>query len=221
MKPRRKTNTEISKIECLIQLFPLYSEDLGIDLSTPSGRFRWFVASILFGARIGEQIAAKTYRCFEAAGVLDSPDKMLKAGWDRLVEILDAGGYARYDFSTATKLLEIMTVLQQKYGGLENLYRQASTGKDLEKRLLEFSGIGPTTAQIFLRELRGIWHLQPRAAEIAQAAARTLSIDLNQLEAGRLARVETALVKLYLRYCKKRKCNECPMEDFCNHKIRQ
>jgi endonuclease III len=146
---------------------------------------------------------------------------MLKAGWDRLVEILDAGGYARYDFSTATKLLEIMTVLQQKYGGLENLYCQAPTEKDLEKRLLEFNGVGPTTAQIFLRELRGIWHLQPRVAEIAQAAARTLSIDLSQLEAERLARVETALVKLYLRYCKKRKCNECPMEDFCKHKIRQ
>jgi len=79
---------DITKIDRLLKLFPLYSEDLGIDLSTPSGRFRWFVASILFGARISEQIAANTYRCFEAAGIVDAPDKIIGAGWDRLVEIL-------------------------------------------------------------------------------------------------------------------------------------
>jgi len=117
-------DNDINKIDRLLKLFPLYSEDLGIDLSTPSGRFSWFVASILFGARISEQIAAKTYQYFEAAGIIDTPDKIIEAGWDSLVEILDAGGYVRYDFSTATKLLEIMTVLQQNYGSLENLFTQ-------------------------------------------------------------------------------------------------
>ena len=117
-------DNDINKIDRLLKLFPLYSEDLGIDLSTPSGRFSGFVASILFGTRISEQIAAKTYQYFEAAGIIDTPDKIIEAGWDSLVEILDAGGYVRYDFSTATKLLEIMTVLQQNYGSLENLFTQ-------------------------------------------------------------------------------------------------
>ena len=206
---------DITKIDRLLKLFPLYSEDLGIDLSTPSGRFRWFVASILFGARISEQIAANTYRCFEAAGIVDAPDKIIEAGWDKLVEILDAGGYVRYDFSTATKLLEIMSVLQQNYGSLENLYCQASDGKDLERRLQEFKGIGPTTAQIFLRELRGVWQVQPRVAEIARTCAANLNVTLGQFERERLARVETVLVKLYLRYCKRRKCSQCPMADSC------
>jgi len=205
---------DAAKIDRLLKLFLLYSEDLGIDLSTPSGRFRWFVASILFGARIGEQIAANTYRCFEAAGI-DAPDKIIDAGWDRLVEILDAGGYVRYDFSTATKLLEIMTALQQKYGSLENLYHQASDGKDLERRLKEFKGIGPATVQIFLRELRGIWQVQPEVAGIARASAVNLNVDLSQFEGERLARVETALVKLYLRHCKRQKCRQCPMADSC------
>lgn len=206
---------DISKIDRLLKLFPLYSTDLGIDLSTPSGRFRWFVASILFGARIGEQIAANTYRCFEVAGI-DAPDKIIGAGWDRLVEILDAGGYVRYDFSTATKLLEIMTALRQNYGSLENLYHQASGGKDLEKRLREFKGIGPATAQIFLRELRGLWQVQPEVAGIARTSAANLDVDLSQFEEERLAKVETALVKLYLRYCKRRKCRQCPVADSCH-----
>jgi len=204
----------ITKIDRLLELFPLYSEDLGIDLSAPSGRFRWFVASILFGARIGEQIAASTYRCLEVAGI-DTPNKVISAGWDRLVEILDAGGYVRYDFSTATKLLEIMTSLQQNYGNLENLYSRASDGRDLAKRLQEFKGIGPTTVQIFLRELRGLWQVQPEVTGIARISASNLDIDLSQFEGERLARVETALVKLGLRYCKRRRCSQCPMADCC------
>jgi len=206
---------DITKIDRLLKLFPLYSEDLGIDLSTPSGRFKWFIASILFGARISEQIAANTYRCFEAAGIIDAPDKITAAGWDRLVETLDAGGYVRYDFSTATKLLEIMTALQQNYGSLENLYCRPSDGKDLEKRLQEFRGIGPTTAQIFLRELRGVWQVQPKVTEIARTTAANLNIALGQFDGERLARVETALVKLYLRYCKRRKCCLCPIAVSC------
>jgi len=169
----------------------------------------------LFGARISEQIAARTFQCFKAAGIIDTPDGIIEAGWDRLVEILDDGGYVRYDFSTASKLLEIMTVLKQNYGSLENLYCQALDGKGLERQLQEFKGIGPTTTQIFLRELRGVWRVQPKIAEIAHISAASLNIALCRFEEGRLARVETALVKLYLRYCKRRKCRQCPMADFC------
>jgi len=41
----------MGKVETLCSNFPLYSDDLGIELTKPSGRFRWFLASILFGAR--------------------------------------------------------------------------------------------------------------------------------------------------------------------------
>ena len=202
------------KIDAVLGLFPLYSEDLGIDLSEPEGRFRWFLASILFGARISERIAANTYRQFEVSGV-DTPDRIIEAGWDRLVGILDSGGYVRYDFSTASKLLEVMSALKQKYGSLENLYHQSSDTKDLERRLQEFKGIGPTTVQIFLRELRGKWEIKPAVSKIAQSAARNLGLNLDEFEEERLARVETALVKLGLGYCKKRKCGECPLKKFC------
>src|SRR3990170_5102919 len=91
-----------------------FSKELGIDLSKGKSTeiFKWFLASKLFGARIGTNIAIKTYREFERCGVL-SPEKILETGWDGLVRILDDGGYARYDFSTATKLLEIMADLKK------------------------------------------------------------------------------------------------------------
>jgi len=54
----------MNKIEVLLANFSLYVEDLGIDLEDPSGRFKWFLASILFGARISEKIASNTYKSF-------------------------------------------------------------------------------------------------------------------------------------------------------------
>ena len=56
-----------------------------------------------------------TFKQFENAGVT-TPEAIVAAGWDRLVEILDAGGYVRYDFSTASSLLEAMAKLMKNYG---------------------------------------------------------------------------------------------------------
>jgi len=133
----------------------IYSKDLGINLSSGKEEeiFKWFLACLLFGKPIQQKIAKRTYFEFEKAGIL-SPEKILKAGWDKLVEILDRGHYVRYDFSTATKLLEICKELKEKYGTLINLLNQAKDQKDLERKLLEFKGIGPVTVRIFLRDLK-------------------------------------------------------------------
>jgi endonuclease III len=203
---------DMNTIDRLLSAFPLYSEDLEINLSLPAGRFQWFLASILFGARISEKIACKTFRVFLAEGV-DSPEKILSAGWDRLVRILDAGGYVRYDFSTATKLINVMSTMMERYGSLDELYQQSSDTKDLEKRLKEFYGIGPATVQIFLREMRGVWEINPEVSSRAVEMAECLGINLGELSKELLARVETGLVKLHLRCCKKKKCLECSFSE--------
>lgn len=194
----------MGRVEILCSNFPLYSEDLGIDLIKPSGRFRWFLASVLFGARISEKIAMKTYRTFEKYGIL-SPEKILDAGWDELVRILDEGGYVRYDFSTATKLLNITKELKEKYGSLEELYANSRNTDDLKSKLMEFKGIGEVTSQIFLRELRGVWKIDVPVSIKAAEMAERMNINLEGFEGEKLTRIEDALVKLYLRYGKKRK----------------
>jgi len=209
-------NKNKNKLDLLIANFPTYAETLGIDLKEPSGRFRWFLASILFGARISEKIAIQTYKAFERHGI-DSPDKVIAAGWDELVKILDEGGYVRYDFSTATKLLEIAHRIKDEYGTLDNIYEQSTTTEDLERRLIEFKGIGRVTVQIFLRELRGVWQINPEVSKSARIAAEHLGMDLSQFPSSGelLAKIEAALVKLFLRYCKRQKCDKCPLRMVC------
>jgi endonuclease III len=133
----------------------IYSKDLGINLRSGKEEeiFKWFLACLLFGKPIQQKVAKRAYFEFKKAG-LSNPEKILKASWDRLVEILDRGHYVRYDFSTATKLWEICKELREKYGGITNLLNQAKNQKDLERKLLEFKGIGQVTVRIFLRDLK-------------------------------------------------------------------
>jgi hypothetical protein len=63
----------------------LYSEELEIRLGKNDKEcFKWFLASIVFGARISEIIAKETHRAFVRHGLL-TPQEILKAGWDFLV----------------------------------------------------------------------------------------------------------------------------------------
>lgn len=190
-----------------------YSQELGLDLTREEDRFKWFLASILFAKRISSQIAKKTYQEFEREGIV-TPESILKAGWDKLVEVLDSGGYVRYDFSTASKLLEIASSLKEKYGSLENLYAQAKDNKDLEAKLLEFKGVGPTTVNIFLRELKGIWEkARPSLSPIAKEVASRLGLSEGELEQSP---VESALVRIGLEFCKGEKCLACPVREECS-----
>jgi len=189
-----------------------YAEELGINLNTEEDRFKWFLASILFAKRISSEIAKKTFHEFEKAGIVD-PESVIQAGWDRLVEVLDSGGYVRYDFSTASNLLEIAESLKEKYGSLGNLYAQSKNSQDLEKRLRAFKGVGPTTVNIFLRELRGVWQkARPRLSPQAKKIAPRLGVDKEQME---IPGVESVLVKLYLEFCKHKRCAECPVKEEC------
>jgi endonuclease III len=214
-----------------------YSRQLGIDLTGAASRqiFRWFLASKLFGARISSDIAMRTYREFEKNGVT-TPQSILSTGWDGLVKILDNGGYARYDFSTATKLLSIMNDLIENYGGdLNALHQKAADERDLERRLKELGkGIGGVTVNIFLRELRGVWpKAKPVLSPLVVLSARhlgimkqkTVALDAlekfwasNKVSYRDFTDFEAALLRLGKDYCKKSRCNHCPMQLECIYK---
>jgi endonuclease III len=129
--------------------------ELGIDLTSGSERelFKWFVACLLFGKPIQRQVAGRAYAELAREGLV-TPRAILDAGWDRLVAVLDRAHYVRFDFSTATKLLEVSRALLDRYGSLTKLIRQARSRGDLARRLQEFRGVGPTTTRIFLRDAR-------------------------------------------------------------------
>jgi hypothetical protein len=181
---------------------PLYSEELGIDLSRgrDADYFRWFLASLLFGGRISETIAKNTYRALVRHG-LTTPAKIMSAGWDFLVDpVMREGGYVRYDGRKSAQLLRDCRTLIEDYGGrLSRLERAAASAGDLETRLDAFYGVGPVTANIFLRELRPFWaKADPEPLPVVRALARRFRLDLGRYERKGLtfARVEAGLIRL-------------------------
>jgi hypothetical protein len=173
------SKAEAAAIENLIHTVGgSFSKSLGIDLRAgePGEIFKWFLAAILFGAPISEKIAARTFQVFNREGIT-SPDQILKKGWDGLVQLLDEGGYTRYDFKTATKILQLTQALKEKYKkNLNQIHALASNPADLESQLKGLAkGIGPATVSIFLREMRGIWKkADPLPCDFCIVAAQNL-----------------------------------------------
>jgi hypothetical protein len=179
----------------------LYSEELEIHLRVKDDKeiFKWFLASLLFGARITETIAKNTYRAFERHGLLD-PKKILSSGWDFLVNpIMSEGGYVRYDGRKSRQILTDCEWLLEHYGGsLTQLHRLAKDSKDLESKLLDFYGVGEITANIFLRELRPYWKkADPEPLPVVKTVAQKCGIDLGRY--GRksvlFCRIEAGLIR--------------------------
>jgi hypothetical protein len=177
-------------VRAVIRQYPgRFSVELGIDLDSGRGLevFKWFLASVLFGARISGTIVNKTLREFVSRGIV-SPRIILETGWDGLVEVLDQGGYVRYDFKTATKLLDLSRVLTEIYhADLADLHRAANSPGDLEQRLKSLAkGIGDVTVNIFLREMRSLWEkADPLPSDLAVSAAKDLGFVPRAMKDGR------------------------------------
>jgi hypothetical protein len=180
----------------------IYSEELGIKLKLNNDQelFKWFLASILFGTRISENIAKKTYKTFEKYQLL-RPEKIINAGWDFLVDpIMREGGYVRYDGKTSTQILRNCENLIQEYkGSLKALHREARDSRDLEAKLRNFYGVGPITINIFLRELRAIWEKSdPEPSPLVKRIATILDVNLNKFDRKSMTftRIEAGLIRM-------------------------
>lgn len=136
-----------------------YADEAEITLqNTPVPLFELLVLSMLLGARISANIAVSAARELFSAG-LRNPKAVIDADRKTVVDALGRGNYARYDESTATQLTETSQILVDEYDGdLRKLAHAAENdAKAAHELLQEFKGVGPVGADIFLREVQGVW----------------------------------------------------------------
>ncbi|MBQ0885295.1 endonuclease [Streptomyces sp. RM72] len=136
-----------------------YAEEAGIRLKdTPQPLYRLLILAHLLSARISASIAVATARSLSEAGLRD-PRRMADATWQERVDALGRGGYRRYDERTATQLGEAAELLTERWGGDLRRLREEADGdvSGLRRLLQEFPGVGPTGADIFLREAQLVW----------------------------------------------------------------
>ncbi len=205
-----------------------YSLELGIDVDHGGEEVEcWALLATLFGNRVTAGVAARTYRTLALAGVRTIGEAGGRS-WEQLVALLDAGGYVRYDFRTATRLLDLAAALRSPGDGIVAIGKSLRHPEELMAALDALPGWGPVTVRLFLRELRGVWpgaelppdpHALEAAAHLGLALARSSTGALAAL--GELAEaagldvrdLETALVRLALAH--RRRFAGCPGRAAC------
>ena len=186
----------------------LYAEDAGIKLADrPGPLYQLLVLAILLSAPIPAGTAIAAARELFAAGYR-SPKAMSEASWQDRVDALGRGHYRRYDERTATMLGDGADLLSGKWhGDLRRLRDQADgEASAIASMLTEFSGLGPTGASIFLREVQETWPtVAPYLdAKVTSGARRVrLPYDRESLakllaDSGQPARLAAALVRVSL-----------------------
>jgi hypothetical protein len=207
-----------------------FSAELGIDVDAGDAEVeRWFLAATLFGTRISAAVAERAFAVLNEAGLIRIGQARHVPSED-LIQLLDAAGYARYDFRTTSRLQALSELIDERYDGqAAEIGRRHQAYPALRTALTMLPGWGPVTVQLFLRELRGVWPgaqppLDPRAAfgarhlgllseEQGPAALRRIArlaaaagLDIRDLESG--------LVRLALTH--RRTGSSCPGGDQCD-----
>ncbi|GAA4214978.1 hypothetical protein [Actinocatenispora rupis] len=182
-----------------------YAEQAGIRLAdTPSPLYRLLVLATLLSARISADVAVAAARELSRAG-FRTPRAMRDATWQQRVDALGRGHYRRYDERTATMLGEGADLLLTRWRGDLRRLRAEADGSvaALRDRLTAFPGIGPTGADIFLREVQGVWpETAPYVDRRVSAEARELGLPATAAELARLVprgdlpRLAAALVRV-------------------------
>ncbi|KIR61923.1 MULTISPECIES: hypothetical protein [Micromonospora] len=184
-----------------------YAQEAGIRLADrPGPLYQLLVLATLLSTRIRAGVAVAAARELFACGYR-TPQAMEAASWQARVDALGRGHYRRYDERTATMLgTGARLCLDRWHGDLRRLHREAGGSPAALRRLLtEFPGIGPTGADIFLREAQSVWpDVRPYADRRALAGAGLLGLPADPRGLGGLVdgadfgRLASALVRVAL-----------------------
>jgi endonuclease III len=177
-----------------------YAEEAGIRLADkPAPLYQLLVLTTLLSARISADVAVAAARELFAAGY-GTPQRMRQASWQARVDALGRGHYRRYDERTATMLDDAAGQLLERWHGDLRRLRDEAGGRTARIRelLTEFKGIGPTGADIFLREVQVVWPmLAPYADRRVIQAAKKVGLPPGVKELAGLAEQPDDLARLF------------------------
>jgi endonuclease III len=153
--PGRTEGTQKAVVRALLdRQEATYAAQAGIRLrNAPAPLYQTLVLAILLSTRIRAGIAVAAARALFEAGMRDARS-MAEASWQDRVDALGRGGYRRYDERTSSMLGKGAELLLQRYNGDLRRLREEPGPREA---LLDVPGIGPVGADIFLRDVQGVW----------------------------------------------------------------
>jgi len=131
-----------------------HPEDFGLNvLESEDDMFRWFLLTFMLGKPIQSTVAVNTWRLFIERGY-DNPWALIRESEGALARLLVEGKYTRYNHVMAKALHIMAQQLIDKYdGSLAYLLSVSDDDMQCTKFLTGLYGVGPKTAEIFMREV--------------------------------------------------------------------
>lgn len=183
-----------------------FADEAGITLrDKPKPLFQLLALAMLASKPIGAGVAVAAAGEVFRSG-LRTPDAVLHADRKTMIDAFGRAGYARYDESSATRLTALAARVRERYDGdLRTLAAEAGgDARAAARALQEFDGIGPTGADIYLREAQDVWpwarpYFDDRAVEGAHRIG--LPTDpgrLLELSENHPAQLAAALIRVAL-----------------------
>lgn len=205
---------------------------LGIDLATPGGPERWFVAACVLAERAPAGRGAAAVEALAARGVL-APEELARRGPDAVRAALEAAGHPRAE-PLAHRLVRACRQLGERHqGSFDTLAAGCEDLEALGQAVAALAtGVGAGTVLRFLRPLRARWSAAgevPLARDAVRAAihlgwlgegdeagAATLAARLaDEEDPPELAELEGALERLGRRGCRSGDPARCPLGGAC------
>ncbi|TDO12294.1 hypothetical protein EV580_4020 [Mycobacterium sp. BK086] len=181
-----------------------YAAQAGITLrDAPMPLFQLLVLCMLASKPIDAAVAVRGAEELYKAG-LRTPNSVLTAERSTIIKAFSRAHYVRYDESSATRLTDLANRVNDDYRGDLRLLARISKPDvgDAKVLLKQFSGIGETGADIFLREVQDVWpwvrpYFDKRALETAGELGLPRDADKLAALTGRaVAPLAAALVRV-------------------------
>lgn len=131
-----------------------YAEEAGIRLADkPMPLFQLLVLCMPASKPIDATVAMHAARELFSEE-LRTPQAVLDVNRKTMIDAFGRSGYARYDESSATRLVEMAHAVNNEYGGDPRRLAETRDVEVVRRRIKQFKGIGDTGADIFLREVQ-------------------------------------------------------------------
>lgn len=171
----------------------------------PMPLFQLLVLCMLASKPIDAGIAMAAARELFKAGLRTSK-AVQEADRRTMIKAFGRAHYVRYDESSATRLADMAERVRDDYSGdLRRLAERSQHDPAAAKRMLkQFTGIGDTGADIFLREVQDVWTwVRPYFDGRTIGTAKQLGLPADPKKLGSLApqenaRLAAALVRVSL-----------------------
>ncbi len=184
-----------------------FANEAGISLADrPAPLYQLLVLCTLLSARISANVGVAASRELFRAG-LRTPEAMRASSWHDRMDLLIRGHYRRSGTRTATMLGDGAQMCLRRWRGDLRQLRSFADGdvSRLRAALTEFPGIGPVGADIFIREVQGVWpEFGPFVDNKVAAGAEVLGLPTSAralgslVPADELPRLASALVRVSL-----------------------